>query len=314
MLRFVYRWLLRLHPARFRERFAEEMMSIFDHAAEKQAAAKLLVDGFISLLRQWTMRSEYWEEKATGRAHSAANGVPLFYTFESFKPRTSALIDGGILAVVLFCAVCLVLRYNWTHPVSIPFNGSQFESSWDVEPSATSLLSPAGATSINPQQQQISPEFERRTPKAVPPTFGRPVPPQPPTPGTLSDTRPRDRFGTEVPPHPVMSAAAPSSPPSVAHTIFPPNLREEKLKSYAGVYATDPPNELTILITAEDGQLAIEVAGEPKHILVPTSGTKFVVSGATDTRIDFVRNYDRAEYELDIYRNGYHLTAHHNTK
>jgi hypothetical protein len=28
MLRFVYRWLLRLHPARFRERFAEEMLWI----------------------------------------------------------------------------------------------------------------------------------------------------------------------------------------------------------------------------------------------------------------------------------------------
>ncbi|MGA9800748.1 MAG: hypothetical protein WBQ68_17165 [Terriglobales bacterium] len=33
MLRFVYRWLLRLHPARFRVRFAEEMLAIFDDAA-----------------------------------------------------------------------------------------------------------------------------------------------------------------------------------------------------------------------------------------------------------------------------------------
>ena len=31
MLRLFYRGLLRFHPTRFRERFAEEMLSIFDH-------------------------------------------------------------------------------------------------------------------------------------------------------------------------------------------------------------------------------------------------------------------------------------------
>ena len=310
MLRFVYRWILRLHPTRFRHRFAEEMLSIFDQAPEKPAAAKLLVDVFISLLRQWTIRSEYWEDKPMGRAHSAAGGVPLFYTFESFKPRTSALVDGGILAVVLFCAVCLALRYNWTHPVSIPFNGIRFETSSDVKPSASSLVSPGSATRVNSQKQQISAEFEKRAPKAVSPMFGRPVPPQSPTQRMLSDTRAHGRFGTEAPQHPVVSAATPSSFPSSAHASVLPKMSEETLRSYAGIYITDPPNELTILITAEDGQLVIAVAGEPKCLLVPKSGTKFVVSGATNTWIDFVRNYDRAGFELDIYRNGYRLTAH----
>ncbi len=31
MLRPLYRWVLRLHPAGFRTRFADEMLSIFDH-------------------------------------------------------------------------------------------------------------------------------------------------------------------------------------------------------------------------------------------------------------------------------------------
>jgi hypothetical protein len=44
MFRFFYRWLLRFHPARFRERFAEEMLSIFDHVETKAAAANLVVE------------------------------------------------------------------------------------------------------------------------------------------------------------------------------------------------------------------------------------------------------------------------------
>jgi hypothetical protein len=64
MLRRFYRWLLRFHPTRFRERFAEETLSIFDQAKGRAAAAELVADAFISLVRQWTMRSEYWEEKA----------------------------------------------------------------------------------------------------------------------------------------------------------------------------------------------------------------------------------------------------------
>src|SRR2546429_3008659 len=65
MLRLFYRWLLSFHPARFRKRFAEEMLSIFDHIEGRAAAVELVADAFISLVRQWTMRSEYWEEKAT---------------------------------------------------------------------------------------------------------------------------------------------------------------------------------------------------------------------------------------------------------
>ena len=63
MLRLFYRGLLRFHPSRFRERFAEEMLSIFDHVEGRAASAELVADAFISLVRQWTMRSEYWEEE-----------------------------------------------------------------------------------------------------------------------------------------------------------------------------------------------------------------------------------------------------------
>jgi hypothetical protein len=52
MLRPLYRCLLRLHPPGFRRRFGDEMLSIFDQAAGKAAAFKLLADGLLSLAQQ----------------------------------------------------------------------------------------------------------------------------------------------------------------------------------------------------------------------------------------------------------------------
>jgi hypothetical protein len=311
MLRLVYRWLLRLHPARFRERFTEEMLSIFDHhVAEKPAAVKLLGDGFISLMRQWTLRSEYQEEKESG-AHSATDGVPLFYTFESFKPRTSALIDGGILSLLVFCAVCLILRYNWTHPIFVPFQGVQFEARSDNEPSKTSLdLSPLAVLRTNSQQGPISQESQFSALKKVPTVVQRPVSPQVLTEAGRSGTVTPDQSGTKVSSSTARSSPTTSVPSWSAQTTAHQKVSGEILRLYAGMYATDPPNRLEILITAEHGELAIEVSGEPKYVLVAESGAKFVASGAANTWIEFVQRNDRTVYELNLYRNGRHITAH----
>ena len=117
MLRLLYRWLLRFHPAGFRERFAEEILSIFDHIEGRAAAAGLLADAFISLLRQWTMRSEYWEEKAAVSVPAGVGGFPVFYTLESFKPRKSALIGGAVLTWIVCSAVFLAIRHSKIHSV-----------------------------------------------------------------------------------------------------------------------------------------------------------------------------------------------------
>jgi hypothetical protein len=91
-----------------------------------------------------------------------------------------------------------------------------------------------------------------------------------------------------------------------------PNLA---LLSYAGAYITDPPNEFTVLIMAEDGQLAIEIPGEePKSRLVPNVGTGLVFTDAHNNWIEFVKRDDGIAYELSIYRNGHHFTAHPKTR
>lgn len=58
--RSLYRWLVHLHPPAFRQRFAEEMLSTFEEAAQNQNVAGLLADGFVSLTRQWLLRPNAW--------------------------------------------------------------------------------------------------------------------------------------------------------------------------------------------------------------------------------------------------------------
>jgi hypothetical protein len=113
MLRFLYRCVLRAHPAYFRQRFTDEMQSIFDQAEGKLPAAKLLVDGVISLLRQRALRPEFWE---TPPAHAAAGGAPLFYSLENPKPRTAALFSGALLSAMVLNGVCWTMGYAWNHP------------------------------------------------------------------------------------------------------------------------------------------------------------------------------------------------------
>jgi hypothetical protein len=53
VIRAVYRGLLWLHPADFEERYGEEMLWLFDLQRPHEIAAALLLDCFISLVRQW---------------------------------------------------------------------------------------------------------------------------------------------------------------------------------------------------------------------------------------------------------------------
>ena len=55
----LYRWLVRLHPPSFRERFGAEMLCVYDEA-DCGERRHLLSDGVVSLARQWVVRSRYW--------------------------------------------------------------------------------------------------------------------------------------------------------------------------------------------------------------------------------------------------------------
>jgi Peptidase family S41 len=127
MLRLLYRWLLRLHPPYFRKRFSADMQWIFDQADGNLAQAKLLADGVASLARQRTLRSGFWHEPvASPVTHPLPDGVPLFYTFDTFRPRVGALMNGAIVSVFVLWAVCLAMQYSWNR--TLPRWTASFES------------------------------------------------------------------------------------------------------------------------------------------------------------------------------------------
>jgi hypothetical protein len=76
MKRSLYRCLLWLHPPDFRQRFAEEMLWIFDEAAQKDWT-RLLADGLVSLVRQWVARSAIWKPLAAGVGGAMTLGTGL---------------------------------------------------------------------------------------------------------------------------------------------------------------------------------------------------------------------------------------------
>ena len=145
MLRLCYRCLLRSHPARFCERFAEEMLSIFDHAEGRALRSKLVGDAFVSLLRQWTMRPQNWEQKAAASIPIGATAAPAFFTLGELKVRKSALFYGALLTLILYCGLFLALKHSRKHYVYLPSALSESV----VSPESQALDSYAGVYSLD---------------------------------------------------------------------------------------------------------------------------------------------------------------------
>ena len=74
MIRWLYTWLICLHPARFRERFGEQMTSVFDESLRQRGGIRLLADAAVSVLRQQLLRSDSSE-----RRQAVARGLNLIW-------------------------------------------------------------------------------------------------------------------------------------------------------------------------------------------------------------------------------------------
>ena len=310
MLRLLYRWLLRFHPAGFRERFAEEILSIFDHIEGRAAAAGLLADAFISLLRQWTMRSEYWEEKAAVSVPAGVGGFPVFYTLESFKPRKSALIGGAVLTWIVCSALFLAIRHSKVHSVYLP--------SVSFEPAASSNAQlPAGAPNLSPTQASTRPhtkaiiESGTNTPEAHRVWLGRRIPPEANSSAEVSEPREQARLSASDTLHRNITTTPPVQ--SLSQPFVSTNKSRENPFSYVGVYSTDTPGKFSVLITAEDGHLMIEIPGEQKSMLIPVHGTRFAFSETQNNWVEFMKHDNGAVYGLRIYRNGAEFSGHRKT-
>ena len=318
MLRLLYCWALRFHPARFRERFAEEMLSIFDHIEGRAAAAGLLADAFISLLRQWTMRSEYWEEKAAVSVPAGVGGLPVFYTLENFKPRKSALLGGAVLTWIACSSVFLALGHGRIHSVYLP--SVSFESpanSEDQLPASTPNLSPTRAivrpstqASPRPRTQAII-ESGTNTPEADRVWLGRRIPPEANSSAEVSEPQEQARLSASDKLHRNITTTPPVQ--SLSQPFVSTNISRGDPFAYVGVYSTDAPGKFSVLITAEDGQLTIEIPGEQKSMLIPVHGTRFAFPETQNNWVEFMKHDNGAVYGLRIYRNGSEFRAHRKT-
>lgn len=106
MRRLLYICLLRLHPAPFRRQFGDEMLAIFDDPASRVYSPGLFADAVVSLLRQWLVRPEF---RKSSPYSSVPSGVPMFACFDDYRLWPGALLYGGVLSVLLLCALIFAI-------------------------------------------------------------------------------------------------------------------------------------------------------------------------------------------------------------
>ena len=290
MLRSLYRCALLLHPPAFRRRFADEMLSIFDQAHGTASALKLLLDALFSLSRQWTLRPEFWQGLSPAASPQAASdGIPSFYTISPFRPRSSAVMNGLVLSLAIFCMTCFAIRYSWIHVLHVRIPEVQFErSSWIPPKGAISGTSPTlqktpPVVSATPALSQVPPPAAAAPQRHAARAAGQP------------DTRPQ--YKPRVSNQPARTTPAAELP----------------LQSYEGTYVVDSPTNLRIVITVEDENLMMSMPGQARLTLAPMSETKFVVQGIENCWIEFAPASgtvgDEGAPQLQLSCNGQRYTA-----
>jgi hypothetical protein len=179
MLRLLYRCLLRLHPPGFRTRFAEEMLSIFEHAAGPASTLRLLLDGLVSLALQWTLRREFWHDLPALAPQSAPDGVPSFHTIAPFRPRTAAVIHGLALSTAVFCLTCFAIRYSWIHVLHVRIREVQWDSPRPIPSSSGPAAKAMTDTDIDKPHVPPPTEHNRAIAPAAPPATSQGARPSP---------------------------------------------------------------------------------------------------------------------------------------
>ncbi len=122
MIRSLYRRLINLHPPAFRQRFAEEMLWIFDEATATRGAPRLLADGFVSLLRQWLVRPESWHMPLATAISPSSKGSSSFLAWEQFEMAQHSLpfyrwMQGSVISLGLLSAVWLMAGRGGRAPI-----------------------------------------------------------------------------------------------------------------------------------------------------------------------------------------------------
>jgi hypothetical protein len=142
------------------------------------------MDSMLSLIRQWTLRPEFWRESVSAPTpHAALDGIPSFGTLNPFRPRAAAVVPGLILSIAIFSLTCVAIKYSWIHVLHIRIPEAQFEAPQWIPPNASAsgvsnrttepVVRDQPATSCVPNAHAQTPEATSRaasntsTPSAI---------------------------------------------------------------------------------------------------------------------------------------------------
>jgi len=305
MLRSVFHLLVNLHPRAFRERFAAEMLSIFDHSTGRKAAFSLVVDAWLSLLRQWGFRPTFWSDPVVVQQPEAASaGAPSFFILETPKLRGIALLHGGILSLVFFIMISLGVLNSRGSKIQPKLPRIVQEASWGGTAAKKSdafakavQAARARNSAAGPDAHSTTPQQRRTAALQSVAQSGAPGIAISASPGTAPPP-------TLAPPSPVADNASPRvSWPIVSDenaTPVPPGkaiavATAPSLLSYEGTYTVNPPNSFKAEITAEGDQLFLSSSGQPRTALIPCTETSFRLEDSTVCGITFSK-FDQGEF------------------
>jgi hypothetical protein len=269
MLRTLYRCVLQLHPSGFRKRFSDEMLSIFDHTAGKAAAARLLTDGLMSLLRQWTLRPEFWHELSPA-PQPAPLDVPSFSTLDPFRPRAGAVIHGLVLSTIVFGATCFAIKYSWIHVLHVHIPEVQFDSPQSTRansgPAASAsferpTVSP-GSTNKAAGLPPIAPRSSSNVPTqapAVPLATQNRIAQSAASDGPQSQVKSDAQLAAEIPRQPRRKVAADSARSSNLRSNSVP-LEDRSRLPQAQAQLVKPQADMGTTVRTEAGDLTLDAA------------------------------------------------------
>jgi hypothetical protein len=278
MLRLLYRLTLCAHPPCFRRRFAEEMQSIFDEADSGLAEAGLLADAILSLLRQWSLRPQFWEESPLAGA-GPGQGTPIFSVLDKSKPRAAALVYGALLSALVLNGVCWTMGYAWNHPIFIELRRPVFvpPASWG--------------------RKSMSVPRDEATESAEPSLYtgeGRVVLIFP------SHARPSGEADPAI--QLSMSSREEPAPSSSGAPIF--------LQAYPGTYLSTAENGARVNVTLHSGRLQLEVVGFFSSPIVPVPGSQEMTCAVRNCFARFSTNASSVANEVEIHFDGRTIHAY----
>jgi hypothetical protein len=284
MLRVFYRLVLRAHPPYFRQRFAEEMQSIFDRTDGTLAAASLLADAILSLGRQWTFRPQFWEEPGLA---AAGHGAPLFSSLDSNKPRTSALVYGAFLSAMVLHGVCWTMGYAWNHPTFMEVRQPVIvpPASWNSRPAPLPGVTTPAEPGLYTDEGRVVLIFHAPA-------------------HASTDASPTDKPSPPASTTPAYPANS-SSPSANLSVDSPPSV----LHSYAGTDISDSAERERVIITVDGGRLQLEVVGAFRSPLAPLPKSQLLACGVGDCRVAFSSSTGGTVDRIEILHSGREIQA-----